>query len=85
MKYDVLKYGDKELTLHDSLTIELALCSQIRNAMEHMKAASGFNDAASFSYWVDCYVQYSNALAAVTTSDMFKAYLDNIQTEVGTL
>lgn len=85
MKYDGLKYGDKELSMEVSLAIEKALCSQIRQALEQMKTASDLNDTESFMFWSNRYVEYSNALAEITRPDLFKAYLNNIQIEVGTL
>lgn len=85
MNKNALTYGDKELDIDTTLAIEKALTAQIRKDLEQMQVAHKNSDTDSFNYWAVRYVEYSNALAEITSPDLFKAYLNNIQTEVGTL
>lgn len=85
MKYNTLTYGDKELDFDTAFTIEKALTAQIRKDLEQMQVAHKHDDTDSFNYWMARYVEYSNALAAITTSSLFKYYIDSIQADVGEL
>ena len=82
---NTLHYGGKELNLDTTLAIEKAIVGQIRKDLVQMKLASKNHDHESFIYWENRYVEYSNALASITSPSMFKAYIENVQIEAGEL